>query len=103
MCVVASHGDAGDVNRSVADGLHRQVFFAGVFAAGGEFRHRSARCCLGHLATSIGIDFCVEHQDVDVHTRSQNVIESTGADVIGPSVATHQPHAFAHQRLGNQI
>ena len=30
------------------------------------------------------------------------MVEPTGADVIGPAVAAHQPHALAHQRLGNR-
>ena len=100
--VVAAHRHPRDVHRAVADSLHREVLLGGLFAAAGELRDRATRSGLRHLPAGVRIDFGVEHQHVHVHAGAEHVIEAAEADVICPSVAADEPHAFTHQRIGQR-
>ena len=52
------------------------------------------------LATRIGINLGIEHQDIDVAAHREHVIEPAITDVVGPAVPSHQPHTFVHQVVG---
>jgi hypothetical protein len=100
--IIATHRHARDVNRAVADGLHREILLAGLFATGGKLRNRPTRCGFGHLPARVRVHFSIQYHHVDVHSGAEHVIESAKPDVIGPSVAAHEPNALAHQRIGNR-
>ena len=57
---------------------------------------------LRRLATGVGVDLGVEHEDVDVAARGQDVVEPAEADVVGPAVAADDPHALADQGAGQR-
>ena len=75
---------------------------AGLLSAGGELGNRAARRGLGHLSAGVRVHLGIQHQHVYVHPRAENVIESSKADVIGPSVAAHEPNALADQPIGDR-
>src|SRR5690349_5124817 len=100
--VAGAHGDLGDVDAAIADGHHGEVFFAGRFTAGGELGDGAARCGLGGLAAGVGVDFGVEHEDVDVAAAGEDVIEAAVADVVGPTVAADYPDGFLDERVGER-
>ena len=64
--VAGAHSHARDIDITVADRFHCQIFLAGVLSAGGKFGDRGTGRGLGHLPASVGIDFGVQHKDVDV-------------------------------------
>src|SRR5208337_560024 len=99
--VAGTHGHSSYINVAVTYRFHGQVFLGGMFPAGGKFGNRSAGRGLRHLAACIGIDFCVQDEDVDVAAGAEDVIEAAEADVIGPAVATDQPDALAHEGVGH--
>src|SRR5262249_55489538 len=102
MLVARAHRHAGDVNIAVSHGDQSQVFFPGAFAADGELGPRRARRGLRHLAASIGIDFGIEHEDVDVAPARQDVVEAAEAYVIRPAVAADDPDALLDQYVGER-
>ena len=45
------------------------------------------RDSLGGLAAGVGVHLGVEHKDVDVVARGQDVVKAAEADIVGPTVA----------------
>ncbi len=68
-----------------------------------ELGHRAERRRLRLLAAGIGIDLRVEHEDVHVTLAGQDVVEAAVPDVVGPTVAAHQPDALLHQVVGERF
>ncbi len=95
-----AHGDAGDVDRTVADGFHGKIFLAGLLAPGGELGDRAAGSGFRHLAASVGVGFGVEDEDFDVFAGAEDVVEPAEADVVGPAVSADQPDTLAGERIG---
>ena len=99
---VCAHCDSRDVHVAVRDCLHCQIFARCAFPGRGELRDRAKRRRFRGLSTSVGVDLGVEYEDVDVASRRQHVIESAVADVIGPSIAAHQPDAAADKMVDDR-
>src|SRR5262245_44211430 len=97
MKIVGPHGDLCDVDVSVAHGSQTKVFLGRWFASGSEFCHSPQRSSLGGLAAGVGIDLGVQHQNVDVLARSQDVVEATVSYVVCPAIAADYPYAFFDQ------
>ena len=95
--VVGAHGDLGNVDVAVGTGHRTEVLFRRLFAGRGELGHRPALGGLRCLATGVGVDLGVEHEDVDVPARGQDVVEPAEADVVGPAVATEDPNALSYE------
>ena len=94
---VRAHGDRGDIDVAVAHAHEPEVLLGEMLAAGGEFRHGSARGRLRGLSAGVGVDFGVEDEDVHVAAGGDDVVESAVTDVIGPSVATEDPDGLVHE------
>ena len=75
-------------------------FLGGSLPPAANLATARARGGLGHLAAGVGVDFGVEHQDVDVAAGGQHVVQAAVADVVGPAVAAHDPHAALDQHVG---
>ena len=101
MYVLGTGGDRGHVDVLVGHGDHAQVLLRGRLASGGELGHRAPGGRLGGLATGVGIDLGIQHQQVDVLARGQRMVQATEADVVGPAVAADDPDALAHQVVGD--
>ena len=67
-----------------------------------ELRDGAARRRLRRLAAGVRVHLGVEHEHVDVAARRQHVVEPAEADVVGPAVAADDPHAAAHQVVGQR-
>ena len=97
LCVVGAHGDLCHIHISVGGGDHAQVFLADALALGGKLCDGAERCGLRCLAAGVGVHLGVEHKDVDVLTRCDDVVETAVADVVGCAVATDDPLRALHQ------
>lgn len=42
------------------------------------------------LATSVAVHLSVQHQDVDILTSGQHVVQATEADIVCPAITTLQ-------------
>ncbi len=98
---IGAHGHGGHVDVAVVDGHHAQVLLAHGLAAGGELGHGRPRGRLRRLAAGVRVDLGIEHQDVDVAARGQDVVEAAEADVVGPAVAADDPDAPPDQGVGH--
>ena len=95
--IVGAQGDLGHVDVAVGPGDGAQVLAARALAGRRELGHRAARRGLGGLAAGVRVDLRVEHEDVDVATGAQRLVEAAEADVVGPAVTAHDPDAGAHE------
>ena len=98
---VGAHGHPCHVDVAVGDRLQGQVLLGRLLAGGGELRDGRQRRGLRRLATGVGVHLGVEHQHVHVAAARQHVVETTGADVVGPAVAADQPDAAPQQVVGD--
>ena len=101
--VVRTDRDLRDVDVAVASRFDAEVLLRGVLAAGRELRHRGAGRGLRGLPARVRVHLGVEHEDVHVATRPQHVVETSGADVVGPTVAPDDPHVLAHERARQRV
>ena len=79
--------------------MPRSFFFVRLPAAA-NFATRRMRRRLGRLSAGIGIDLGIEHENVDVLTLRQHVIQSAVADVVRPAVAAEDPEGLLGQHIG---
>ena len=100
--VVGADRDLGDVDVAVGAGDRAQVLLADALARCRELRDRAAGGGLRRLAAGVRVHLGVEHEDVDVPSGRQHVVEAAEADVVGPPVATDDPDALAHERVGDR-
>src|SRR3989338_6467111 len=101
MDILRAISDMGNVNMTVAHGNLPQILLAGRLAAGGKLSRGAARRSLGTLSAGVGIDFSIEHQNIDVAAGSQHMIQATEADIVSPAVAADDPHTLLRQIFGN--
>ena len=97
LCLVGSHGNLCHVHVTVSGSNHTQVFFAYALTGSGKLGNGTERGCLGRLATGVGIYFGIQYEDIDIFTRSDDVVQTTVADVVRSTVATDNPLAAFYQ------
>ncbi len=100
--LVGTHRDLRDVGVAVRTGDRAEVLLAAALAGSRELRHRGTRCRLRCLTTRVGVDLGVQHEDVDVPTGGQHLVDAAEADVVGPTVAADDPHSLANERAGER-
>ena len=49
---------------------------------------------LGSLSTCVGVDLCIEDEDVYVLLACDDVVETAVTDIVSPSVTTEDPYDF---------
>ena len=91
---VGAHGDLRHVDVAVAHGDLGQGLLLGHLTGSGELSDLAQVRGLGGLAAGVGVDLGVEDEDVDVVARSQDVVQATEADVVGPAVAAEDPEGL---------
>ncbi len=97
LCLIGSHGHLSHVNITISGGNHTQILFAYALAGCRKFGNGTQWRCFGRLASGIGIDFGIQHQDVDVLARGNHVIQTTVTNVVCSSVTTNNPLAAFNQ------
>ncbi len=98
--VVGPEGHGGDVGAAPVHRVHPEVFLGCNLPPRRELGHGRHRGGLRHLPAGIGVHLAVEHQDVHVAARSQDVVQPAVTDVVGPAVPADDPHALFHQVIG---
>ena len=83
-------------------GDQAEVLLRSRFSACGKLRHRRARRRLRRLPARVRVNLGIQHQQVDVLPAGDHMIEAAIADVIGPAVAAHDPHALLDQQVGQR-
>ena len=94
---IGAHRDPGHIHTPVGDRLQRDVLLGYGLAPCGKLGDGAERRRLGRLPAGVGVDLGVEQEHVHVAPACQDVVEPTGADVVGPAVAADDPHAAPDQ------
>ena len=76
LSVVSTHGNLSDIDVAVGGGNHTEILLADALTLGSELSDSTERGSLRGLATSVRVNLCIEHEDVDVLTRSEKGIET---------------------------
>ncbi|MPM56669.1 hypothetical protein SDC9_103478 [bioreactor metagenome] len=88
MQAVGTECDGSNIRMSVGHAHEAHVLLADLLTCVCKLCNGSDRSGLGSLPTGVGVHFGVEHQDVDVPTRGNDVVNTTVANVIGPAITT---------------
>ena len=95
--LVGAHGDLCHIDIAVAHGDLRKALLLDFLAGYGKLCNLADVGSLGSLAAGVGIHFGIEHEDVDVLVGRQHVVHAAEADIIGPAVASEDPHGLLVQ------
>ena len=96
--IAGAEGDVGDVDVAERHGFEPEVLLGDSLASSGELGDCPAWCCLRCLTTGVRVHLGVEHEHIHVATATEHVVETARPDVVGPSVASDDPHGLAYQR-----
>ena len=99
LVVVSTHSALCNVDIAVAHSDLSEVLLLDGLTGCRELCNGADRCCFGSLTAGIGVNFCVEYENVDVLTGSQHVIQTAEADIVCPAVTTEDPHGL----LGEEV
>ena len=97
LSLICAHCDLRDIDVAVAHCHHAEVLLLGPLACCRELCDRAGRCRLGSLTACVGVDFCVEYQDVDIRAGCDDMVETAVADIVRPTVAAEDPDGFLDQ------
>ena len=88
---IGGDSDGGDVDVLVLHGHTTQVLLHQRLAASSELGDSGHLSGLGLLTTGVGVHFGIEDEDVDVFALSEDVIDTTVANIVGPAISTNNP------------
>ena len=98
---VGAVSNFGDIDIAVCHRDRAEVLLCHVLSGGGELGDGGSGCRLGHLPAGVGIHFRIHHEDVDVGSACQHVVQASVADIIRPAVPADDPNAFLDKIIGN--
>ena len=97
LSIVGAHGYLCGIDVPVSGGHQTQILLADPLSLSSELGDGTEGRSLGRLPARIGIHFRVEHEDVHVFARGDNMIEAAVADIVRSAVATDDPLAPLNQ------
>src|SRR5574344_1747694 len=97
LSVVSTHSHLSHIHVAIS-GLHEtEVFLSDALTTCCKLSNSTDWSSLGRLTTGIRINFCIEHEDVDVLARSESVVETSVTNIIRCAVTTNNPLASLHE------
>ena len=99
LCRISSHGNGGHVHVRIGHHQSTQILLSGLFASVSELRGGAHGSGLGGLPTGVGIHLRVHHEYIDVLTGSDDVIQASVANIIGPAIAAKEPYHLLAQLI----
>ena len=69
-----------------------KVFLLYCLTGSSEFSYGTDRSCLGGLSACVGVNLCIEYEDVYVLSGSKNVVNTAVTDIVCPTVTAEDPH-----------
>lgn len=86
--IVGSKIKLADISVTIAHADKSKILLVGGLTTSSETSNGTHWSSLRLLTTSIGVNFGIENHDGEVHTRSHDVVETTIANIIGPTITT---------------
>ena len=96
---VGTHSDLGHVHIAVLHGDLGKALLLHFLTGCGKLADLADVGGLGSLSAGVGIDLSIKDEDVHILLGGDNVIQSAVADVVGPAIATEDPHGLLGQIL----
>ncbi len=94
---VSAHAYLRYVYIAVGHCHHAEVFLLDSFTRGCKFCNCCCRCRLGCLTASVGVNLCIEYQNVDIFAGSQYMIQTAIADIVRPAITADSPDRFLYE------
>mmetsp|Transcript_91488 Transcript_91488/g.267684 ORF Transcript_91488/g.267684 Transcript_91488/m.267684 type:complete len:654 (-) Transcript_91488:2723-4684(-) len=88
---VCAHGDGGHVHIAVRHAYLSQILLLALLAAHGKLRHAAPWRGLALLAACVAVGLGVQHDDVNIHTAGNHVVQASESDIVRPAVAADNP------------
>ena len=89
--MVGTHCHLCHINVAISGGNQTEVFLANALTRSSKLSHSTSWGRLRRLTTSVRVNFCVEHQEVYVFARCNDVVETAITDVVSSTVTTDDP------------
>src|SRR5574344_757553 len=91
LCIVSTHSNLSYINVTVCSSNHAKVLLLDALTLSSELSDSSERSSLRSLTTSVRVNLSINYEDVEVLTRSENVVETTVTDIVRSTVTTDNP------------
>ena len=96
--VVGPDCNLSDIDVAIAARLGAEIFLGSGLASRSKLRYSCSRRGFRSLATGVGIHLGIKHEDVDIAPGPEHVIETSGTDVVCPTIAANNPHVLTNER-----
>ena len=91
LSVIGAHSHLSYINIAIGCSNHTEVLLADALTLSSKLSDSAQRSSLRRLATGVRVNLGVEHEQVHILARSNHVVETTIADVVGGTVTTDDP------------
>ena len=97
VLIAGAHRHRRDIDMAVGHRHQTEILLGGLLAAAGELGDGRQGCGFGALAAGVRVHLGVEHQNVHIAPRRQNVIEA--AETVGQFIAGRKREELEQDRL----
>ena len=97
LCLVSTHGNRCYIAVTIFHNNLAEVLLGLCLTTSCELRNGSSLGGLGGLTTSVGVNFCIENENVDIQIVSHDMIKSAVANIICPAIATDDPYGLGDE------
>ena len=91
LSVVSTHSNLSYIYITVSGSDHTEILLADALALSSELSDSTKRSSLRSLTTGVRVNLSIEHEDVNVLTISNHVVETKLTDIVRSTVATDDP------------
>ena len=82
LSVVSTHSNLSYIYITVGSSDHTEILLADALTLGSELSDSAERRSLRGLTTGVRVNLSIEHEDIYIFTRSDDVVETTVTDVV---------------------
>ena len=100
MSWVSEEASRSSVDVAVGHSDSAEILLALGVTSSREVSDGTTLCSLRALAASVGVNFSIHNEDIDIVARSDNVIEATIADIVSPAITTDDPDSLLGEDIG---
>ena len=91
LVLVCAHSNLCNVYIAIGHSHHTQVFFLHSLTGCSELSNCTNGCRFGCLTACVGVNFCIQYQNVYIFAGCQYVVQTAVTDIVSPAVTTEDP------------
>ena len=99
LVLISTHSYLSYIYIAVGNSHHAKVFLLRAFTSSSELSDSSCRCSFRRLSACVGVNFCIEYENVYVVVSSENMVNTAVTDIVGPAVTTDDPLRTFNEEL----